>query len=64
MSLVSLLVVLIVLGVVAYLIYAFMPMEPRIKQILLWVILAVAIFVVLQAFGVCDVLKQQPVPHV
>ena len=64
MSLVTLLIVLIVLGVVAYAIKTYLPMEPAIKTLLLWVILAVAVVVVLSAFGVCDALRAQTVPRV
>jgi cation transporter-like permease len=62
MSLVTLIIVLIVLGVVAYLISSYLPMEPRIKTILIWVIIIVALVIVLNAFGVCSALKGTAVP--
>jgi hypothetical protein len=62
MSLVSLLVVLVVLGVVAYVISRYVPMEARIKSIAIWVIVIIALFIVLSAFGVCDALKGTAVP--
>lgn len=62
MSLVSLLIILVVLGVVAYLISAYLPMEPRIKSIAIWVIIIIALFIVLSAFGVCGAVKGVAVP--
>lgn len=64
MSLISLLIILVVLGVVAYLINAYLPMDARIKSIAIWVIIIIAIFIVLSAFGVCGAVKGVAVPKV
>lgn len=64
MPLITLLIILIVLGVIAYLISAYAPMEPRIKSIAVWVIIIVALFFVASAFGVCDAIRGTTVPKV
>lgn len=62
MSLVTLIVIIVCLGVLAYLINAYAPMDARLKQIAVWVIIIVALFIVASAFGVCAVLKSTAVP--
>lgn len=52
MSLITLIVVLIVVGVVLYLINAFIPMDSKIKTILNVVVIIAVILWVLEAFGV------------
>jgi hypothetical protein len=61
---VSLLIVLCVLGVIAWAIDKYVPMEGGIKQLVMLVIFIVALVFVLNAFGVCDTIKAQPVPRV
>jgi hypothetical protein len=52
MSLVSLLVVLIIVGVILWLINNYIPMDAKIKKILNVVVVIVVIIWLLQAFGV------------
>jgi hypothetical protein len=52
MSLVSLLVVLIIVGVLLWLINNYIPMDAKIKKILNVVVVIVVIIWLLQAFGV------------
>jgi len=52
MSLISLLVVLIVVGVILWLINTYIPMDAKIKKILNVVVVIVVIIWLLQAFGV------------
>lgn len=52
MSLVSLVVVLIVVGVILYLINNYIPMDTKIKKILNALVIIVVILWLLQAFGV------------
>ena len=52
MSLVSLVVVLIVVGVILYLINNYIPMDAKIKKILNALVIIVVILWLLQAFGV------------
>ena len=54
MSLVSLLVVLIIVGVILWLINTYIPMDAKIKKILNVVVVIVVILWLLQAFGVLD----------
>jgi uncharacterized membrane-anchored protein len=54
MSLISLVVVLIVVGVALYLINQFIPMDSKIKSILNIVVVIVVILWLLSAFGVFD----------
>ena len=54
MSLISLLVVLIVVGVILWLINTYIPMDAKIKKILNVVVIIVVILWLLQAFGVLD----------
>ncbi|MCJ7582668.1 MAG: hypothetical protein MUP98_19300 [Candidatus Aminicenantes bacterium] len=52
MSLVSLVVVLVIVGVILWLINSFIPMDAKIKKILNVVVVIVVIIWLLQAFGV------------
>ena len=57
MSLISLLVVLIVVGVILWLINTYIPMDAKIKKILNVVVVIVVIIWLLQAFGVLGNLR-------
>jgi len=57
MSLISLLVVLIVVGVILWLINTYIPMDAKIKKILNVVVVIVVILWLLQAFGILDNLR-------
>ena len=52
MSLISLLVVLIAVGVILWLINTYIPMDAKIKKILNAVVVIVVILWLLQAFGI------------
>lgn len=52
MSLVSLVVVLVIVGVILWLINSYIPMDAKIKKILNVVVVIVVIIWLLQAFGV------------
>jgi hypothetical protein len=52
MSLLALILVIVLIGVVLWLINAFIPMEPRIKMILNWVVIIFLIIWLLKALGV------------
>ena len=57
MSLISLLVVLIVVGVILWLINTYIPMDAKIKKILNVVVVIVVILWLLQAFGILGTLR-------
>lgn len=57
MSLVTLIVVLIVIGVLLWLINTYIPMDPKIKGILNAVVVILVILWLLQAFGVLGSLR-------
>jgi len=57
MSLISLLVVLIVVGVILWLINTYIPMDAKIKKILNAVVVIVVILWLLQAFGILGNLR-------
>jgi small-conductance mechanosensitive channel len=57
MSLITLVIVLVVLGVILWAINAYIPMDATIKKILNGVVVLVAILFVLSAFGVLDSLS-------
>jgi membrane protein DedA with SNARE-associated domain len=63
MTIVSLIVWLVVLGVVAWLINSFIPMEATIKRILNIVLIVIAIVIVLFAFGILP-MGGQRVPQI
>jgi len=52
MSLVSLIVVLILVGLLLWLVNNYIPMDPKIKQILNVVVVIVVILWLLQVFGI------------
>ena len=52
MSLISLVVVLVIVGVILWLINTYIPMDAKIKKILNVVVVIVVIIWLLQAFGV------------
>jgi hypothetical protein len=54
MSLVSLILVLIVVGVVLWLINTYVPMDPKIKSILNAVIVIAVVLWLLKVFGLLD----------
>lgn len=54
MSLITLVIVLVVLGVILWAINAYIPMDATIKKILNGVVVLIAILFVLSAFGVLD----------
>jgi hypothetical protein len=57
MSLVSLVVVLVIVGVILWLINNYIPMDAKIKKILNVVVVIVVIIWLLQAFGVLGNIK-------
>ena len=57
MSLISLVVVLVIVGVILWLINTYIPMDAKIKSILNVVVVIVVIIWLLQAFGVLDNIK-------
>ncbi|MCJ7813861.1 MAG: hypothetical protein MUP34_00400 [Candidatus Atribacteria bacterium] len=57
MSLISLLVVLIVVGVILWLINTYIPMDAKIKKILNVVVVIAVILWLLQAFGILGNLR-------
>jgi hypothetical protein len=57
MSLITLLLVLVVVGVVLWLINTYIPMDRKIKSILNVVVVIVVILWLLQAFGLLDSLR-------
>lgn len=54
MSLISLVIVLIVVGILLWLINRFIPMQPTIKKILNAVVIIIVILWLLSVFGVTD----------
>jgi hypothetical protein len=52
MSLLSILILLIVVGVVLYLINNYLPLDGKIKTIINWVVVIVIVIFLLKAFGV------------
>jgi len=57
MSLLTIIVVIVVIGIVLYLINRFVPMDGKIKTILNWVVVIILIIWLLKAFGLLDSLK-------
>jgi ABC-type siderophore export system fused ATPase/permease subunit len=64
MSLLSLIMVLVVVGIVLWLINAYIPMDAKIKNILNIVVVIVVILWVLSAFGILPALSRARVPTV
>jgi hypothetical protein len=63
MSVVSLLVILIVIGVIIWAINAYLPMDAGIKKLISIVGIVIAVLYVLYAFGIIGSLKTLTVPH-
>ena len=57
MSLVTLIVVLIVVGVLLWLVNTYIPMDPKIKSILNAVVVILVVLWLLQVFGVLGTLR-------
>jgi hypothetical protein len=51
---ISLLITLVVIGVIVYLVTAFIPMDAKIAQLIRVVAIIIAVVLVLQAFGLID----------
>ena len=51
MSLITVLIVLVVVGVLLYLINAVVPIDPKIKAIINWVVVIFVVIWLLKAFG-------------
>jgi hypothetical protein len=51
MSLITLIVTLVVIGVIMWLILAYVPLEPNIRKILVIAVVVVVVFWLLQSFG-------------
>lgn len=64
MSLLGLFLILILLGVILWAITTYLPMDARIKGIIIIVGVIVAALVTLDAFGVLDALQGVRVPRV
>lgn len=64
MSLISLLILLVVIGVVLWAIITYIPMPQAIKSIILVVGIIVALYYVLSAFGILGHLQSVQVPTV
>lgn len=57
MSLLTILIVLVVVGVILWLINSYIPMDAKIKNILNWVVVIFLVIWLLKAFGVFDSIK-------
>lgn len=64
MSILSLIVVLVVVGVILWLVNAYIPMDQKIKTILNVVVVIVVILWLLSAFGILSGLDSAKVPSV
>ena len=62
MSLISLIVVLVVVGVLLWLVNTYIPMDPKIKQILNVVIVIAVVLWLLAAFGLLAAMDRPVVP--
>lgn len=58
MSLLTVLIVLVLVGVVLWLINQYVPMQPSVKKILNIVVIIVLIIYLLRAFGVLNFLQE------
>lgn len=54
MSILTVIIVLVIVGVVLYLINRFVPMDAKIKTILNWAVVIIVIIWLLKAFGLFD----------
>jgi hypothetical protein len=57
MSLLTIIIVLVVVGIILFLINKFVPIDGNIKTVLNWVVIIVIIIWLLKAFGLFDALK-------
>jgi len=57
MSLLTIIIVLVIVGIVLFLINKLAPMDGNIKTVLNWVVIIVLIIWLLKAFGLFDALK-------
>ena len=64
MSLLSLVITLIVVGVLLWCMNQYVPMDPKIKQIVNIVVVIAVVIYVLSAFGVLDSMHGVKVPRV
>lgn len=64
MSLFGLLIVLIVVGVILWLVNTYIPMDPRVKNIMNVVVIIVLILWLLSVFGILPALNTVTVPRV
>ena len=64
MSLISLIVTLIVIGVLLWLVNAYIPMDPKIKKILNIVVVVAVVLWLLIAFGFWDAASRVRVPRI
>lgn len=55
MSLLTIIIVLVVVGVVLYLINTYVPMDSKIKTILNWAVVIILIIWLLKAFGLLHI---------
>ncbi len=58
MSIFTILLVLVVVGLVLYLVNRFVPMDAKIKTILNWAVVIILLFWLLKGFGIIDWLKE------
>lgn len=63
MPLLTLILALVVVGVVLYLINAYVPMEPKIKTLLNWAVVIIVILWLLGVFGLWNYLGVIQVPR-
>lgn len=59
MSLISLIITLIVVGVLLWLVNTYIPMDPKIKQVLNIVVIIVVVLWLLNVFGVLGSMNMQ-----
>lgn len=59
MSIISLLIVLIVIGVLLWLCNSFIPMDPKIKMIINVVVVVIVVLWLLQVFGILGAANMQ-----
>jgi hypothetical protein len=64
MSIIGLILVLVLVGVVLWLINAYIPMDAKVKMILNIVVVIILILFILSAFGVLDDLRGMKVPKI
>lgn len=64
MSILTILVIIVVVGVLLWLVNRFIPMQPTIKSILNAVVIILLVVWLLDIFGFLDVLRQTTVPKV